>query len=173
MKKRTILIVSGVIALTCASVFTLIKVLQPKTGYVDLVMVYNEFNMKKELDGKLQEVQEKRKNIMDSLALQLNILGQRAELSAEGDSIRYIYAQQRNYYLMHQQQFEQDNGSTAQIYQEQIWKQINQYVTEYGKEHDYSYIFGGDGTGSVMYSENGNDLTEEMKVYVNTRYEGK
>lgn len=173
MKRKTIVIISFAAVLLAASVFALVKMLQPRTGYVDLVMVYNEFEMKKELDTKLQDIQQKRKNIMDSLAIQLNVLGQRAELTEEGDSLRYVYAQQRNYYLMQQQQFEQDNGATAQVYQEQIWKQINQYVTEYGKEHDYSYIFGGDGSGSVMYAENGNDLTEEMKVYVNTRYGGK
>lgn len=172
MKKKTIIILSVAAVVLATAVFTLVKCLQPKTGYVDLVMVYNEFNMKKELDTKLQDIQQKRKNIMDSLGMQLTLLGQKAELTQEGDSLRFLYTQQRNYYLTQQQQFEQDNNTTAQVYQDQIWKQINQYVSEYGKEHGYSYIFGGDGSGSVMYAENGNDLTEQMKVYVNSRYEG-
>jgi outer membrane protein len=173
MKTKSIAFVCGIILATCAGIYTTVKLLQPKTGYVDLITVYNEFSMKKELDTKLQDIQAQRKNIMDSLTLQLNMLAQRAELAPAEDSLRYLYAQQRQYYLMQQQQFEEDNLATAQTYQEQIWKQINDYVVIYGKENDYSYIFGADGSGSVMYSEDGNDLTEEMKVFVNTKYEGK
>jgi outer membrane protein len=170
---KAIAFVCGIILATCGGIYTTVKLLQPKTGYVDLVTVYNEFNMKKELDNKLQDIQSRRKNIMDSLTLQLNILGQRAELAPEGDSLRYLYMQQRQYYATQEEQFLQDNSATAQTYQEQIWKQINDYVAVYGKENGYSYIFGADGSGSVMYSEDGNDLTEEMKSYVNAKYEGQ
>src|ERR1041385_6084246 len=45
----------------------------PKTAYVDLGKVYNEFELKKELGSKLTQVQQLRQNQIDSMKLDLNI----------------------------------------------------------------------------------------------------
>lgn len=171
--KKNILITTGLIVIASALTFIVTKMAQPRTGYVDLVLVYNEFSMKKELDNKLQTIQSKRQAIVDSLTLSLNMLAQKADLTPPGDTLRLIYEQQRRYVVLQQQQYVQDNNATAQAYQDEIWKQINQYVSEYGKEQGYSYIFGGDGSGSVMYTQEENDLTSAVTSYVNTKYSGK
>jgi hypothetical protein len=43
----------------------------PKIGYVQINEVYNEFRLKKELEGKLSTVQIARKGILDSLGMKI------------------------------------------------------------------------------------------------------
>lgn len=57
-------------------------------------------------------------------------------------------------------------------YTADIWKQINESVSVYGKEHGYDFIFGASGDGSLMYSRKTNDITEDVIMYINRRYDG-
>ncbi|MEO5643578.1 MAG: OmpH family outer membrane protein [Bacteroidia bacterium] len=174
MKKhfKIIGIVTLVMALLGAATWGFAKILQPKTAYVDLVMVYNQFKLKEELDSKLQSIQMTRKSILDSMELQLNVLGQKLQMRQRDTAGQVYYMQKREQLINHQQQFEQDNNTIAQHYQEQIWKQLNQYVRDFGKEYSYTYVFGGEGSGAVMYADDSHDVTGEVKEYINKHYKG-
>jgi len=54
-----------------------------------------------------------------------------------------------------------------------IWKRLNPYIAEYGKEKGYAYIYGANGTGNVLYADEGEDITDELIEYVNKRYHDK
>lgn len=151
---------------------------QPRLAYVNLDKVYNDFEMKKELEKKLTTVQDMRKRQLDSLELGLNILSrtlQNFEMSGNKKGLEERmpeFEMLRQEYLQKQQAFEQDNQAMTQQYSEQIWKQINQYVKDFGKNKNYTYILGGDGTGSIMYAQEGNEITADVLAYVNESYKG-
>jgi len=76
-------------------------------------------------------------------------------------------------YLMKQKSFEEDNQLLTQNYDGQIWKQINQYVKDYGKGKEYELIIGSAGNGSVMYSLDKLNITKEVLEYINSSYRGE
>ncbi|WP_281228723.1 OmpH family outer membrane protein [Flavobacterium aquiphilum] len=47
---------------------------------------------------------------------------------------------------------------------------INDYIKEYGKDHNYKIIFGASGGGNIMYADESTDLTEEVLKGLNAEY---
>ncbi len=173
MNKFFQITISVLVAILLAAVIYLF-VTRPKTGYVEVYKVYGDFELKKEYDAKLTTVQTARKNIIDSLSIKLEALGAQIQSGVFNKTEREIkiqeYQLKRQELALKQKSFEEDNSRTVQQYQEQIWKQLNEYMKSYGKEHSYTYIFGADGSGSLMYSVEENNITEEITKYVNERY---
>lgn len=151
---------------------------QPKVAYVNLGKVYNDFEMKKELEKKITTVQDFRKKTLDSLELSLNIMSRTLQNFDKTGNKKGIeermpeFQMRREEYFAKQKSFEEDNQAMTTQYTEQIWKQINQYVKDYGKEKGYTYVLGADGTGAVMYAEEKNEVTEEVLAYINQKYKG-
>lgn len=146
-----------------------------QTAYVDIGIIYNEFGLKKELETKYTNVQSTRKRIIDSLGLELTILSNRVKQNLASDlkdSIGQQFTAKQQEYMYRKQAFESDNDAVTEQYSAQIWKQLNQYITDYGKANGYDYIFGGDGSGSLMYAREGLNITDQVKTYVNQRYKG-
>ena len=56
-------------------------------------------------------------------------------------------------------------------YTADIWKRINHYVSDYGKTEGYDFIFGATGDGGLMYANDVNDITDEVILYLNKKYE--
>lgn len=163
---------SAVLALIISvSVLVLWMKKPTKIGYVNIETVYNEFQMKKELESKFQNVQNMRKNILDSLKLQLNVLSQRVTSPNDKENIQR-FELLRQEYLLKEEQFMQDNQATTEQYASQIWKQLSQYVKQYGKEHHYSYVLGMETKGTVLYGNEAEDITNDVKTYINAQYQG-
>jgi outer membrane protein len=133
----------------------------PKTGYVNLNMVFDKFPLKKQLQTKLENMQASRKAILDSLYVQVSAAGN----SPEAEKVRELYLQDKK-------QFQLDDQRVSQDYNAQIWKQINQYVKDYGEEKGYQYIWGADGAGTLMYADKSVDLTDQVSDYVNNKFKG-
>jgi outer membrane protein len=55
-------------------------------------------------------------------------------------------------------------------YQQAIRKQLQE---EYGKDKGYQIILGATGAGTIMYADEGTDLTPEILEKLNTSFEGK
>lgn len=143
---------------------------QDKTGYIELNQIYDKFPLKKELEGQLQHTQNARKAILDSMNLKLHTLSNQAR--AGSTEAEKVFLVEQRAYLEKQRYFEEDNSNQVRQYDEQIWKQINQYVKDFGEEKGYDYVFGATGTGSVMYADKSKNITEEVSTYVNSKYKG-
>jgi outer membrane protein len=50
---------------------------------------------------------------------------------------------------------------------------INDYIKEYGKDHNYKIIFGASGGGNIMYADESTDLTEQVLKGLNAEYNNK
>jgi outer membrane protein len=165
-------IVLGLSALIIALVFSLSA---PKTAYVDLGKVYNEFALKKELEGKIQQLQQIRKAQLDSIELDLNILGKNLQSPAVAnrEELENQFREKREQYMFNKQKIDEESANLTQTYDDQIWKQLNQYIKDYGKAHKYTYIFGAEGSGALMYADDAVNITESLSVYANNQYKGK
>lgn len=164
MKK--LLVITGIVLLAAAvTAFTLTGSKQAKAGYINNSELYHAFEFKKELEGQLKNVQSMRKSKLDSLGLLI-------QASQGKASQEQVIALQREY-MMKRDEFESDNQRLAEQYDEQVWKQLNEYIQTYGKEKGYAFIYGASGNGSLMYADPGFDLTKELIEYSNIKFQGK
>ena len=143
-----------------------------QTAFISMGKVVSDFELSKELDAKIKVVQGARKNILDSLEIVVQQLSLKLQKNAASKKEQLEFDAKRQEYLLKQRQFTEDNQHLQQQYQEQIFKQLNQYIEEYNKDKDYDFIFGAAGNGVIMAAKPGNDITEEIIVFVNKRYKG-
>jgi outer membrane protein len=135
-------------------------------AYVLTQKVFKEFEGTKELEKKVSKLQEKQKYILDSLTVEIK------SLEAAGGSPEKLNAKKEVYNKV-LSEFGRSNQEQDQQYTEALWKQINQYISEYGKEKGYAFIYGADGTGSIMYADSTLNVTEPLVKYMNGKYAGK
>jgi len=143
----------------------------PKTAYILTEDLYNNFKLKKELESQYNKVTSKRKAILDSLKFDLQLKYNALQSGKSKLSLKEFEIL-RNQYTQKQTQFDDDNNALSQEYKDQIWKRLNQYVKEYGKNKSYTYIYGVIGQGELLYAEESKNITPDLIVFVNAKYEG-
>jgi len=145
-----------------------------KTGYVDIPVLFQEFEMKQELQGKLEKDLLSKKTVLDSLMFQLQTLNNELEHQEKPTQEDILKFQQLQSYYMQQKEIT-DNYTLdlTQKYDTQILTQMTQYVKDFGVENGYDYIFGASSDGSIMYAPEPNNVTKEVANYINKKYQGK
>lgn len=145
-----------------------------KTGYVDVVKVFGAFEMKQELQEKLESELYGQQATLDSLMFQLqslnNELGTKPEPS--NDEIQKFQSLQ-GYYMQQKQLFDEYSQDLTAKYDAQILDQLNQYIKDYGFNNGYDYVFGATGDGNILYGAEPADITEEVIKFINDSYQGK
>lgn len=137
-----------------------------RTAYVKTEVLFNEFKLTKELKSKFENIATTRKNILDSLMLDLKYSYSDKSFPKEK------YALKEKYYINRKELFESQNQELMQNYDQQIWERINQYIKEFGNSEKYEYVFGAKGDASLLYAQDKNDITKEVIEYMNKKYEG-
>jgi len=173
MKKEKVILIILILLMFClASYFVILLTIEKKVAWINLPDVYKNFEFKKELENKLIKTTEARKMIIDSLELELRIISDEIQTGKKDNNKIELFKQKRANYLTRKKVFDEDNYMNKEKYEEQIMTQLSQYVKDYGKEHNYQFIYGADGSGTVMYADEGMNITEEVKKYVNEKYKG-
>lgn len=67
-----------------------------------------------------------------------------------------------------QKQIQEEDQKATQT----VINDINDYVKEFGKQHNYKIIFGASGSGNIMYANDASDLTQEVLEGLNKEYQG-
>lgn len=134
-----------------------------KIAVVDAVKLFDQFNMKKELEDKEKVRLERIKKQVDSAESLL----QMAQASKNEDEVKkQAYAW--NYMkLQLEKEFKQGN----QEINTQVWKRLNPILDEFGKSKGMHVIIGANGMGSVLYNDVEYDLTPEAVKFANKKYE--
>jgi outer membrane protein len=140
---------------------------------VDLNKAYSEFKMTKELDAKLTLTEQNRKNILDSLKFKFELVTRQLNNDMKNTELQKQYSMIREEYSLRQQQLTTDQDEQTKQYNDQIFKQINQYVQDYRKEKGYDIVLGASGNGAVMSADEKFDITSDMVNYMNEKYQGK
>lgn len=173
MNNRLILIGLSILGI---AILAFLALKQPKTGYIFIQNVYNNFEYKKEVEKKFLATKNARQKKLDSLELEIKIMGTRLsqlnDKEMKNDDLDK-FNDIREEYLKKKQIMEQDNDQLSHQYDIEILTQLNQYIKDYGVENNYTYIFGNDGNGSLMFAREKDDISKEVIEYVNNRYAGK
>jgi Skp family chaperone for outer membrane proteins len=168
MKIRTNWILGiGLLLMIGANVF-LYKQL-PKQGYVNYEVLFQGFKGKQELEGQLNNLKQKHQGILDSLRITINTM----QIRTDPIGIDSLRKKQALYQTL-LEDFGQIQTEEASQLTNKIWLQINQYMRDYGQEASYDYIFGlGEMGSGIAYGKASSDITKEVLVYINKRYEGQ
>ena len=145
-----------------------------KTGYVDLPIVFEKFEMKIEIEKKLTKDLSSKKVILDSLKFQLQTLNNTLENQPEPsqeDAMKF--QQMQNQYMQQKELLENYSLEQTQMYDAQILEQMQQYISDYGSANGYDYIFGASNDGSILYAPQVNNITVDVTKYINDSYQGK
>jgi outer membrane protein len=151
------------VALATLGAWAIVRLSAPKTAFVSNTVLYEKFQGRLEREQRLKNIENRQKAALDSLALGLQLSAPAAGEQAQARLVSFNRTKEQTELALAQQ---------ARAYDEECWTQISQYVEEYGREHDYDYIFGASGNGSLMYAGTGENITEQVIEYINRRYHG-
>jgi len=170
MVKKIILYASLIVLL--GSITSFITFNRLKVAYVNTYSVYNDFKLKKELEEKLNKTQLTRKVLLDSLRVKIQMASLDKSKYGEKDFFLRMEEQKQAYFAK-EKQYTEDNAAQAQKYTDEVWKQLNQYIKEFGAENGYDYIIGANGEGNLMFAKEKHDISKDVIKYVNEKYQGK
>ncbi|MBO9702039.1 MAG: OmpH family outer membrane protein [Sporocytophaga sp.] len=145
----------------------------PKIGYINSSKVFTEFKLKKELETDLKKLELAKQRDLDSLKAELEISYNELNSSSkksEKDISEFKVAHQQ--YYIREKQYNENYQRAADQYTQQVWKQLNSFIKEFGKQEGYDFVLGANGAGEIMYADENDDLTEKVLEYCNKRYEG-
>lgn len=156
---------------TLSLFFFLIPILMSSCGnspqgnvvFVDNVLLFDGFDGRKELQRHLDTLVNQQNASVDSFKTRL--------LQAKGDQ-KALEGVQSDFDRL-QQLLMSKRQELEKKYTDQVWKQLNGYVREFGEKKGYSFILGASGNGSIMYARNSLDVTNAVLEYANKRYQGE
>lgn len=161
------------IILNCIIIFSIVGIViyvtktNKKIAYVTTSEIFSDFKMTKEINADVEKIEKSKQAILDSIADQLKKM--QAGI-IKGDEENFNFTKKE--FITKRNQFAEEITRIKQLSVEKVWKQINQYITEYGKEKGYDIILGANGQGSLMYAEESNNQTKEITDYINKKYNG-
>ena len=156
---KIILTLLGVLVIGISILFCLQD--KDKTRYVSMTQVFNESHLKVEYQKSLAEFEEQSKQQLLKLQDEVNAsktLGDVAKQKLMED--QFVSTQER---------LQEEYQKKSAAFEEIIWKEINQKVTDYGKEHGIDFILGAKGDGTIMYANEEKEITKEIIEYINKK----
>jgi outer membrane protein len=136
-----------------------------KSVYILNDKVFADFEETKEVKKKLNAEEVSQKYILDSLFNEMQELEKRNQV--------VLAKQKKDIYDRFYEGFAQGNQKISMQYKESIWKHINQYLDEFGKENGYVFILGTSGDGNLMYADTTYNVTNEALLFINKKYAGE
>lgn len=131
--------------------------------FVDSKKVFDEFNLKKELENQLKNIENKRLNFLDSLKSEIQILS--LEKNKNEERLKNL----NELYNIKANEFEYETTNLTQIYNDKIWNKINALLDDFAREKKYSFIIEKSPNRGVFYGNDKADITNEFTTYINAK----
>ena len=149
----------------CIGIYHFKKPEEAKIGYVDIKIIFEEYEGSKEYQNELEEYKNSQQFILDSLKTAISSFEK-----TETNESRY------NKLITEYNQKLANLGNQIQSrdnhYSSSILNQINSFIQLYGKENNYDIIHGTIGDGNLMYARPEFNLTNEIIKELNKEYAG-
>jgi len=140
-----------------------------KEGYIDTAQVFNEFELKKFLEHKLEKQLLEYKQELDGLNLTL----QNTYKDSVNGATKYIKIKELEQ-LIEKKTYDALNveNSLKEQYNNQIWKQLNEYITAFGEHNNIDLLYGTSGQGNIAFAKEEYNYTAACLEFVNDKYQG-
>ncbi len=159
-----------ILILLAFTAFTAIwYVSRPRFGYVNLKEVFENFTFTQKLRGDLKVVKAARMRQLDSLNFELNLVSKKLNSKYSNELAAY-YQMKREEYIVKEEEVMSSNADLTQQYDDQIHAQLESYLSDFGKEKDYDFLFGTESIGTIIYARDRFNATKEATKYINNRF---
>lgn len=143
-----------------------------KVAFFNVDRVYNEFDMKKELEGKMRKMDEFQNFMIDSLKFQIRSLESKA-IASPGDKklenqLGMLYEQFR----LTAKEFTERNEGMSSQYNKMVLAQIHEKAKEYRIKRGFSYFFGQSENTDLIFYDEALDVSDDFIKYMNESYSG-
>ena len=146
---------------------------EEKTAYVDTTRLLQEYSEMKEVETEFTAKSESLKTQLDSVArkFQQEVMVYQENMATMSQNER----EETEANLMRKQQMLQQSSqmqsSQLRLESDQVIDslvtKVKDFVAEYGKENDYTYIFGSNESANIMYAKEGLDITDAVLEELN------
>ncbi len=73
--------------------------------------------------------------------------------------------------VQYQQGIQQKAQEEDQAMTQKVLNEVNSFLSDYGKRHNYTIIFGATEVGNIVYADEAKDITEDVLKELNQKYE--
>lgn len=144
-----------------------------KTAYVDNSRLVQDYHKMEKTEAKFEKKNKELSDELDAVAQEFQKEVQ--EFQAKANSMSKANLEKRQNELMQKQQMlqQQQQQKSEQMRQEsdaainEIIDDVKTYVSNYGEENGYTYIFGSNESANIMYAKKGLDITDEVLKSLN------
>lgn len=166
MIKEIRILIICVVLCVCTGYITYSMIIKQhkKIAVADAVRLFDQFNMKKEMEAKAKLKLDVLNKRADSVNSELQ-MAQAAKDEKAVEKLSYAYSYLRTL-------LEEEYAKSNRDINEQVWKRLNPAVDAFGKKTGLHVIIGANGMGSVLYNDDYYDVTPELIKFVNGSYEG-
>lgn len=151
---------------------------EQKTAYVDTKVLVQEYKEMKEIEAEFTMKSDSVRQQLDAVAQEFQqevqaYQSQMESMSATERQEKERSLMQKQQMIQQQQQMQSNRlreQSTAVM--DSLVEKVKGYVKDYGKENNYTYIFGSNESANIMYAEEGLDITQDILAELNDGYKG-
>ena len=130
--------------------------------YMETAKVFDQFEMKKNYDERMESDLSREVNLLDSLKQEVNVS------IASGDSLN-AFKLRKQYYVIERAYNEKYQKLSTQ-YTNEVNVRLNEYVKLFAEENDYDFVMGSSGQGNIMYAKDDLNITEDLIEFINKKY---
>jgi len=173
MKKSLVVIAIAISIISCKETP---QVKESKTAYIDTSKLMEEYTESKDLQAKF-------KTKSDEMGHELELEVKRfkedaANFQRNAQANGQMWAQQNGAALQKREQELQyaQQAMSQQLQQESgvemdsLVSGVKKFIKNYGKEKGYAYIYGSEGSSTVLYAEDKYDITKDIVKLLNDKY---
>ena len=172
--KKTITFLA--IAIAFASCNKAAEVKEVKSAYVDTAKLFEEYTEAKDIKAKFKSKSEEMSRELEQEAARFKQDAAYFQKNAQANGQEW--AQKNGAALQERQQrlqyAEQELSQKLQremgVESDSMINGVKKFVKVYGKEKGYSYIYGTNESGSILYAEDKYDITKEIVKLLNDKY---
>ncbi len=173
MKKSLVVIA---IALSIISCKETPQVKETKTAYIDTSKLMEEYTEAKDLQAKFKT---KSDEMGHELELEIKrFKADAANFQRNAQANGQMWAQQNGAALQKREQelqyAQQAMGQQLQqemgVEMDSLVSGVKKFIKTYGKEKGYSYIYGSEGSATILYAEDKYDITKDIIKLLNDKY---
>lgn len=151
---------------------------QQKTAYVDNQEIMEGFKKLQEAEDAFSQEEEAMKAKMDAMVAQSGYQDMVKEYqSKQGQMPKAEEEELYNKIMQLQQSLGQQQQMNTQQFQQRktaemdsLVSTVKDFIKTYGKDNGYTYIYGANESGNILYGKESLDITEEVTNALNDKY---
>lgn len=176
MQKNFLSIIAIALAALALAGFVYQSYRTPKLGFVKSKELFEGYQGTKEAKAKYSKNSDELAANVDTLTQQFN--RSLADFNANYNKLSAADREEKKRLLSYQKQnldkynevVEGKISDEDQKLTQGVLNQVNTFITEYGKSHGYSIIYGTNLTGNIIYGNEVCDITDEVLKELNDQY---